>query len=123
MHKKIKIPTSSFRADLPLPEAAFVESVKAELGVNSNAKLLTEAVTIVKWVLRERQAGRRIVSVEEGTPMRELASAAVECAAFSHVPPFAELQWTPKQLHRIHEVLSSNPDEPSPNLIKALSGS
>lgn len=123
MRKKSKTLTSRFRAELPLPEAAFVESVKAELGVNSNAKLLTEAATIVKWVLKERQSGRKIVSFEEGTPMRELASAVVECAAFAHVPPHAELQWTPKQLDRIHEVLSNGPEEPSPNLVKALSGS
>lgn len=123
MRKKSKTQTSPFRADLPLPEAAFVESVKAELGVNSNAKLLTEAAAIVKWVLKERRSGRRIVSFEEGTPMRELASAAVECATFAQAPPYAELQWTPKQLQRIQEVLSHNPEEPSPDLLKALSGS
>ena len=123
MRKKSKTPTAPFRADLPLPEAAFVESVKAELGVNSNAKLLTEAATIVKWVLKERQSGRKIVSISDNTPMRELASAVVECAAFAQAPPYAELQWTPEQLHRIHEVLSNNPEEPSPSLIKAISGS
>jgi hypothetical protein len=51
-----------FRAALALHQAAFVESVKVELGANSNAKLLTEVATTVRWVLKERQSGRRVIS-------------------------------------------------------------
>lgn len=120
MRKKEKNPTIRFQADLPPADAAYVESLKMELGVNSNAKLLTEAATIVKWILMERQSGRKIASVEEGTPIRELASAVVECATFAQSPPYIELQWTPKQLHQIHSILSNDAEEPSANLVKAI---
>ena len=123
MRKKEKNSTVRFQADLPPTDAAFVEALKNQLGVNSNAKLLTEAATIVKWMLTERQSGRKIASIEEGTPVRELASAVVECATFAQSPPYIELQWTPKQLHKIHTVLSMDAEEPSPDLVKAISNS
>jgi len=123
MRKKEKNSTVRFQADLPPSDAAFVESLKTELGLTSNAKLLTEAATIVKWILAERHSGRRIASVEEGTPMRELASAVIECSTFAQSPPYVELQWTPKQLHQIHKVLSADAVVPLPALVEAVSGS
>jgi hypothetical protein len=123
MRKKAKSSMVRFQADLPPADAAFVESLKAELGVHSNAKLLTEAAAIVKWMVAERHSGRRIASFEEDTPMRELVSAVIECSALGQSPPRVELQWTPMQLHRIHALLSGAASEPPLALVKAISGS
>lgn len=122
MRRKAKSPLVRFQAELSPADAAMLDSLKTRLGIHSNAKLLTEAAAILKWIVTERQSGRKITSLSEGTPVRELVSAVIECSVSEPPPPYVELQWTPKQLDRVHALLSAEPQEPSEALIKAVSG-
>ena len=122
MRRKEKISLVRFQAELSATDAVMVDSLKTQLGIHSNAKLLTEAAAIVKWIVSERQAGRRIASLSADTPVRELVSAVIERSVLEPPLPRVELRWTPEQLERIHALLSAEPHEPTEMLVKAISG-
>ena len=119
MRRKPKTTPVRFQAELSPTDAAMVDSLKAQLDIHSNAKLLTEAVAIVKWLVTERHAGRRIASFEADTPARELVAAVIERSA--PLLPRVELPLTAQQLERIRALLSAEPPEPTATLVKALS--
>ena len=123
MRKKGKSAPTRFQAELSPADAAMVNSLKAQLDIHSNAKLLTEAAAIVKWIVTERQSGRKIASLSADTPMRELVSAVIERSAPEYpLLPRVELRWTGKPLERIHTLLSTQLPEPTEALVKAVSG-
>ena len=122
MRKNEKSALTRFQAELSPADAAMVDSLKTQLGIHSNAKLLMEAAAIVKWIVTERQSGRRIASVSAGTPVRELVSAVIERSAPEYpLLPRVELRWTVDQLERAQTLLSAQPPEPAETLVKAIS--
>jgi hypothetical protein len=122
MRRKEKKSFVRFQAELSPKDAAMVDSLRIQLDIHSNARLLTEAAAIVKWIVAERQAGRRIASFSGDSPVRELASAVIERSVLEPSLPRVELRWTPKQLERIHALLAAEPPEPTEILVKAISG-
>lgn len=123
MRKKAKSTLTRFQAELSPADAAMLDSLKTQLDIHSNAKLLMEAAAIVKWIVSERQLGRRIASLSEDTPIRELVSAVIERSAPEYpLLPRVELRWSVDQLERIRASLSTQPAEPADALVKAISG-
>jgi hypothetical protein len=109
-----------FQADLSPGEAAILDSLKAELDFRSNAELLTEALSILAWVVRERRLDRAIVSLDERNNIRELVSAYVERAIRQYDLPRVNLDWTPEQVLAVTRLATQEPADPSDRLITAM---
>jgi hypothetical protein len=113
-----------FQAELSGRDAAILESLRSELDIRSNAELLAEALTIVSWLVREKQLGHIVASLDrenEGR-IRELASPLLERVAPRYdMLPHVDIQWTPKELASLAKFASSDPAEPNKELIAAMS--
>ncbi len=109
-----------FQADLSPVEAAILDELKAQLDFRSNAELLTEALSILAWVVRERRKDRTIVSLDERNTVRELVSAFVERLVRQFDLPHVNVEWTPEQLLSLNKLLTQEPTDPSERLITAM---
>jgi metal-responsive CopG/Arc/MetJ family transcriptional regulator len=76
------------RIQLELPEDRVreLDELMDQTGLSTRKDLLNQALTLFKWALRERQAGRMIASVDEAqNRYKELSMPALETgAARSH---------------------------------------
>ncbi len=109
-----------FQADLSPVEAAILDELKAQLDFRSNAELLTEALSILAWVVRERRKDRTIVCLDERNTVRELVSAFVERLVRQFDLPHVNVEWTPEQLLSLNKLLTQEPTDPSERLITAM---
>lgn len=75
---------STSRIQLELPEARVqeLEGLMREAGITTKKDLLNDALSLFQWALRERQAGRKIASVDESNQRyKELVMSSLENAA------------------------------------------
>lgn len=75
---------STTRIQFELPEARVqeLEGLMRETGISTKKDLLNDALTLFQWAVRERQAGRKIASVDETNQRyKELAMPSLEAAA------------------------------------------
>jgi hypothetical protein len=109
-----------FQADLSPCDAAILDHLKAELDFRSNAELLTEALSILAWVVRERRLDRAIVSLDERNNIRELVSAFVERLVRQFDLPRVKVEWSPEQVLAVRRLATQEPADPSDRLITAM---
>ena len=112
--------SARFQADLSPGEAAILDTLKAELDFRSNAELLTESLSVLAWIVRERRLGRAIVSLDERNNIRELVSAYVERAIRQYDVPRVNVEWTPEQVLAVTKLTTQEPADPSDQLIAAM---
>lgn len=109
-----------FQADLNPKDASALAALKEELQVQSNAELLANTLAIVRWLVGERRQRRRIASIADGTPVRELVSPLLERAAAERELPRVEIEWKEEELKHLASLMSSEPAEPTPALLEAM---
>jgi hypothetical protein len=113
-----------FQAELSGKDAAILELLRSQLDIRSNAELLTEALTILSWFVRETQQGHVVASLDrenEGR-IRELASPLLERVAPRYgMLPHVNIHWTPEELANLAKLASSDPAEPKKELVAAMS--
>jgi len=94
--------------------------LKADLDIRSNAELLSEAIAIVRWLVRERRSGRMLASfTADDRPMHQLVSSLLERVA-PHELPSVEIQWTSEQLASLAQLASAEPQPPTQALVRAM---
>lgn len=109
-----------FQADLSPRDAAILDSLKSELDIRSNAELLTQALAIVSWLVRERRRGHTVASIDSENRARELVSPFVERAVVEHTLPRVDMDWTPQELASLAQLASAEPSEPTKELAAAM---
>jgi len=109
-----------FQADLGSKDGSMLANLKRELEIPSNADLLVQAVTILRWLVGERREGRRITSVGDRGPVRELASPLLERVAPATGLPHVEIDWTDEEVREVSALISAEPAEPAPALVAGM---
>lgn len=111
-----------FQAEIQNKDAAILYSLMRDLEIQSNAELLAQTLAITHWLVSERRQGRKIASIAEEGPIRELVAPLLERAAPEHELPYVEIKWTPEQLTELAALLSAEPPEPTPKLARIMKG-
>jgi hypothetical protein len=96
-----------FQADLGSKDGSMLANLKRELEIPSNADLLVQALTILRWLVGERREGRRIASIGDAGPVRELASPLLERVARSAGLPYVEIDWTDGEVREVAALTSA----------------
>jgi hypothetical protein len=109
-----------FQADLSAKDAALLDLLKKELDIRSNAELLSEAIAIMGWAVREKRSGRTVASVEENTPVRELVAPLLDRAALASYLPRVETAWTREEVINLAKLMSAEPPDPADALVTAV---
>jgi hypothetical protein len=118
--QQVKEKSLRFQADLTPKEAAILEALKEQIEVRSNADLLSNVLSLLAWLVRERQEGRIIVSFAEDRPVRELASPILDRVAPEYKLPKVEMSWTRDELNSFAALASKQAADPTPALVRAL---
>ena|ERR1700682_325714 len=105
-----------FQAEIPNKDALVLQSLMRELEVPTNAELLAHLLSITNWAVSERRKGRRLASIAEGQPVRELVSPLLERAAPESDLPSVEIDWTPEELKSLDQLASKGPAKPNARL-------
>ena len=111
-----------FQAEIQNKDAAILHSLMRDLEIQSNAELLAQTLALTHWLVSERRQGRKIASVSEEGPVRELVSPLLERVAPEHALPYVEIHWTQEQLAELGALLSAEPPEPTPKLVRIMNG-
>lgn len=109
-----------FQAEIPPRDEALLSALMRELEVQSNAELIAHLISIVSWAVSERRQGRRIASLGNGGPVRELVSPALERVAPAHQLPHAEIHWCPEELANLAALASAEPAQPTDRLSRLM---
>ncbi len=114
-------PSTRFQADLSPRDAEILDLLKADLDIRSNAELLSEAVAILRWLVRERRSGRMVASFTgEDRPLHELVSPLLERVAPEYELPRVEINWTYGQLASLAALTSAEPAPPTEALVRTM---
>jgi hypothetical protein len=114
-------PLTRFQADVSPRDAEILDSLKADLDIRSNAELLSEALAIIRWLVRERRSGRVVASfIDDDRPLHELVSPLLERVAPEYELPRVEINWTHEQLASLAELASAEPAAPTEALVRAM---
>ena len=114
-------PVTRFQADLSPRDAQILDLLKADLDIRSNAELLSEAVAIVRWLVRERRSGRMVASfTRDDRPLHQLVSSVLERVAPEYELPRVEINWTDEQLASLAELASAELAPPTEALVRAM---
>jgi hypothetical protein len=105
-----------FQAEIPSKDAQVLQTLMRELEVPTNAELLSHLLSITNWAVSERRKGRRLASIAEGQPVRELVSPLLERAAPETGLPSVEIDWTPQELASLDRLASQGPAKPNGRL-------
>lgn len=109
-----------FQADLGSKDSSMLANLKRELEIRSNTDLLVQAMTILRWLVGERREGRRITSVGDRGPVRELASPLLERVAPATGLPHVEVDWTDEEVRGMAALIDAAPAEPAPALVAGM---
>jgi hypothetical protein len=109
-----------FQAEIPNKDALVLQSLMRELEVPTNAELLAHLLSITNWAVSERRKGRRLASIAEGQPVRELVSPLLERAAPESDLPSVEIDWTPEELKSLDQLASKGPANPNARLKRLM---
>ena len=96
-----------FQADWGSKDSSMLANLKRELEIPSNADLLVQAMTILRWLVGERREGRRIASIGDAGPVRELASPLLERVAPATGLPHVEIDWTDEEVRKLSTLTSA----------------
>jgi hypothetical protein len=111
-----------FQAEIPSTDAAILQSLMRDLEIQSNAELLAQTLAITHWLVSERRQGRKIASIGEQGPIRELVAPLLERVAPERELPRVEIQWTPQQVADLAALLTAEPREPTAKLVSIMKG-
>jgi len=111
-----------FQAEIQSKDVVILHSLMRDLEIQSNAELLAQTLAITHWLVSERRQGRKIASVGEEGPIRELVAPLLERVAPEHELPYVEIKWTSEQVTELGALLSAEPPEPTPKLVRIIKG-
>src|SRR5579859_1942711 len=111
-----------FQADLAPVEDRIVRSLKEELQLTSNSDFLSDAVALFKWAVAERRQGHTIVSESSTGEKKVLVHPRLERVAPEASLPYANIEWSEKELERLAQLAAAEPAKPTEALIRAMRG-
>ena len=121
-HKEKAVCKPKFQADLAPVDDSAVRSLKDELQLTSNSDFLSEAVALFQWAVSERKLGHRIVSESVSGEKKILVLPRLERVAPGTTLPHVKIDWTEAELESLAQLSSSEPEKPTPALLRAMKG-